>query len=318
MAQAAAKGRDKLTLRFSPRLEALGAWLEQLIAESTGKKGQGILPVDREPRRDDYAPDRAFAGFLLASDPQRAALAAELDQLAASGHPVARFELGNELQLVQEMVRFQIATAVAGAQLGINPFDQPNVEDSKRYTKAMLEGFEKTKNLPSPEAERLVFEAGGIVALVDPAGSSGLENKGSIEALLRAHVARAKPGEYLAINAFVDMSEDNDRVLQEIREALGRLGPFATTLGYGPRFLHSTGQLHKGDANRGVFVEITQDDPKDLAIPGASYGFSVLQRAQAYGDFSALVAAGRRVLRLHLKDTKSGLASISSALGRRF
>lgn len=307
-------GRDKLTLLASPALQPLGAWLEQLVAESTGKEGKGILPVDREPPRAEYGPDRCFAAFVSPRDPGRAALLSELDRLAAAGHPVARFELSDEAQLVQEMVRFQIATAVAGAELGLNPFDQPNVEDSKRYTRAMLEDFTKSKSLPTPTGEAPVFEGGGVVALVDQAGQAALAGKTSLTELLRAHVGRARAGDYVALNAFVDMSPENDRRLQAIRAELGRWGSFATTLGYGPRFLHSTGQLHKGDGNRGVFIEITQDDPKDLPIPGQSYGFSVLQRAQAYGDFSALAAGGRRVLRLHLREASAGLAALEAAL----
>lgn len=317
MAENARQGRDKLTLLSSPQLEPLGAWLEQLVAESTGKAGQGILPVHREPPRTDYGPDRSFAAFLLASDPNRGALALELDGLVASGHPVARFELEDATQIIQEMVRFQIATAVAGASLGINPFDQPNVEDSKRYTRGMLERYEGTQSLPDPEGEHQVFEGGGLVALVDAAGVEVLPKKASLAALLSAHVGRAVSGDYVALNAFVEMSPDNDQLLQKIRGAIGKLGGVATTLGYGPRFLHSTGQLHKGDGNRGVFIEITQDDAKDLPIPEVGYGFSVLQRAQAYGDFSALVAGGRRVLRIHLHDAPSGLSAIAAALGAR-
>lgn len=308
-------GRDKLTLLASPKLEPLGAWLEQLVAESTGKEGQGVLPIDREPTPAEYGEDRMFAGFVWGSDPGADALRAELARLSAAGVPVARFELAEEAQLIQEMVRFQVATAVVGASLGINPFDQPNVEDSKRYTRSMLESYSKTQTLPSPEGERPLFESAAVVALSDAAGHSALSGRGSLGELIRAHVGRAGPGDYVAINAFVDMSAENDRQLQRIRRDLGRLGAFATTLGYGPRFLHSTGQLHKGDGNRGLFIEITQDDPKDLAIPGQNYGFSVLQRAQAYGDFSALAAGGRRVLRLHLRDPQTGLASIASALG---
>lgn len=315
MAENARRGRNKLTFRFSLELEPLGAWLEQLIAESTGKQGKGILPIDREPARVEYGQDRIFAGFLCRSSPHRSKVVEVLDLQAAAGHPVARFELDSPMQLVQEMVRFQVATAVAGASLGINPFDQPNVEDSKRYTRAMLEGFRQSRSLPSPEGERLVFEGGGVVALTDGQNFSALEGKASLEALLRAHVGRAQPGDYVAINAFVDMSEDNDAKLQQFRASLGGLGSFATTLGYGPRFLHSTGQLHKGDGNQGIFIEVTQDDPKDLAIPDAPYGFSVLQRAQAYGDFSALSAAGRRVLRIHLRDPKQGLAALVAAFG---
>lgn len=307
-------GRDKLTLLTSPALEPLGAWLEQLVAESTGKEGKGILPVDREPPRAEYGGDRCFAAFVLAQDPGRAALVAQLDRLAAAGHPVARFELAEEAQILQEMVRFQIATAVAGAELGINPFDQPNVEDSKRYTRALLEDFARTQTLPAPAGEAPVFEGSGVVALSDPAGQGALAGKPSLGELLRAHVARARPGDYLGLNAFVDMSPENDRRLQAIRAALGGWGSFATTLGYGPRFLHSTGQLHKGDGNHGVFIEITQDDPKELPIPGQRYGFSVLQRAQAYGDFSALSAGGRRILRLHLRDASQGLAAIEAAV----
>jgi transaldolase/glucose-6-phosphate isomerase len=269
-------GRDKLTLFTSPEVESFGGWLEQLIAESTGKDGKGIVPVDREAPCSFYADDRVFA--YVGIGPSEA-----LAELERAGHPVIRIELDSVDGLAEEFFRWEIATAVAGSVLELNPFDQPDVEAAKVATRALMARFEKTGELPE-----------------HPAG-------GKLEELL----STLAPGDYFAINAFVAMSRENDLELQALRRRVGEDRRVATTLGYGPRYLHSTGQLHKGGANRGVFLHITSDDAKDLPIPGRRYTFGQMKAFQAAGDFEVLRARGRRGLHLHLgADVPSGLRAL--------
>ena len=290
LGEAALAGRDKLTLVPEPPLRALGAWVEQLVAESTGKEGTGILPVDLEPLGGpgDYGGDRIFAAVGLAGVAAPAP-ARRLLELAGAGHPVVGNELDDVYGLGGEFLRWEIAVAAAGYVLGIDPFDQPNVQESKDNTKRLLAGYaasgELLEDLPEGEG-RLAF----------PVGDAGLE------AALAGLFAGAEPGDYVALQAYVAPGEAVWTRLQELRLALRDGLRLATTLGYGPRYLHSTGQLHKGGPNRGLFLQLVGHDPVDASIPGQPYGFSVLKRAQARGDLGALRAHGCRVLRVCLGD----------------
>jgi transaldolase/glucose-6-phosphate isomerase len=271
-------GRDKLTLFTSPEIASFGGWLEQLLAESTGKDGKGIVPVDREGPGDSYGDDRVFA--YIGIGPTGA-----LDDLEREGHPVLRIELDSVEGLAEEFFRWEIATAVAGSLLELNPFDQPDVEAAKVATRALMARFEETGELPRP-----------------PAG-------GELKDLL----STLEPGDYFAINAFVAMNAENDSELQALRLRVRDEKQVATTLGYGPRYLHSTGQLHKGGPNRGVFLQITADDARDLPIPGQRYTFGQMKAFQAAGDFEVLRARGRRALHVHLgADVPEGLRLLAS------
>lgn len=293
----ARNGRDKLMLTMSPGIASIGAWLEQLIAESTGKDDRGILPVDGEELAtpDRYSDDRLFIYTRLASDPcavQDAAISA----LEAAGHPVVRIELADKRDIGQEMFRWQMATAVAGAILEINPFNQPDVEAAKIAAKGLMATYESEGSLP---AQSPIFEASGVKIFADPRNAAALDCQ-SLESIIKSHAARCGRGDYVAINAYVERNAANDVHLQALRHEIRDAHKVATTLGYGPRFLHSTGQLHKGGSNKGVFVQITADDANDLAIPGANYTFGVLKNAQAQGDFDVLADRDRRVIRIHL------------------
>lgn len=273
-------GRDKLTLLTSPEVESFGGWLEQLVAESTGKDGKGIVPVDREALTDAYGNDRLFA--YVGIGPSRV-----LSELERAGHPVIRIELDRVEGLAEEFFRWELATAVAGSVLELNPFDQPDVEAAKIATRTLMAQFEETGELPKR-----------------PPGGD-----------LKALVATLEPGDYFAINAFVAMNRENDLELQALRHRVRDDRKVATTLGYGPRYLHSTGQLHKGGANRGVFLHITSDDAKDLPIPGRTYTFGQMKAFQAAGDFDVLRARGRRALHVHLgSDVPSELRALRLTL----
>lgn len=316
LADLAQNGRDKLTIVASPGLSAFGGWLEQLVAESTGKQGKGIVPVDGEGlgEPDTYGADRVFAFLRLAGEGD--AQQKKLEALGAAGHPVLTFELAEREDLVQEMVRWEIATAVAGHVLGINPFDQPNVQESKDFTKSFLDSYASNGKLPAVEAERKLFEERGVTVYAGAETAAKLEGAKDLRALLAAHLGTVKPGDYVAINAYLDMNRSNEGALQAIRHQIRFEKHCATTLGFGPRFLHSTGQLHKGGPDSGVFLQITSDDAQDLPIPGQPYTFGVLKTAQANGDFVALAKRGRRLVRLHLgADVHAGLRTIAEAVG---
>ncbi len=317
----AGKGRDKITLISSPAINTLGTWLEQLLAESTGKLGRGLIPVEGEPLGppDVYGQDRLFVYVRLNSGPS-AEQDAAVDALEKSGQPVVRIALEHPMDLGQEFFRWEIAAAVAGSMLAINPFDQPDVEASKVATRRLTAEFEKTGGLPDGP---LFFEEDGLRLFADPRNADALTSKAgsrSLQALLGAHLARLRPGDYFAVNAYVEMNDENGRELHALRSAVRDAKRVATTLGYGPRFLHSTGQLHKGGPNSGVFLQITSDDAGDLPIPGQNLRFGVLKQAQALGDFQVLAECKRRALRVHLgADVSGGLARlrelIQSALG---
>src|SRR5712691_5243585 len=305
---AARHGRDKLTIITSP-----GAWLEQLLAESTGKLGRGIVPVDAEPVGAPavYGADRLFAYLRLLSD-QDGEHEAAVAALEAAGQPVVRITLSEAMQVGQEFFRWEMATAVAGAILGINPFDQPDVEAQKVKTRELTASYEKSGALP-PETP--FFAADGIALFADPANAAALKAATSLSSVLKAHLGRAAAGDYVVLLAYIDRNPGNIEVLQRIRRIIRDQLRTTTCLGFGPRFLHSTGQVYKGGPNSGVILQITCEDAEDLAVPGQAYGFGVVKAAQARGDFDVLVERGRRLLRVHLPaDLDAGLQTLGRAL----
>jgi len=310
---AANHGRDKITIVTSPGIFDLGAWLEQLIAESTGKIGKGIIPVDRErlARPASYGDDRVFAYVRLASKPNKAQDAA-VAALEKAGHPVVRITLPNTYNLGQEFFRWEIATAVAGSIIGINAFNQPDVEASKIETKKLTSQYETTGSLP---AESPFFEEKGIKLFADEKNTAALKGGAKLADVLKAHLSRIGAGDYFAVLGYITMNPANEKTLQTIRHAVRDKKKVATVLGFGPRFLHSTGQAYKGGPNSGVFLQITGDDAKDLPVPGQKYTFGIVKAAQARGDFAVLAERGRRALRVHLgKNLKTGLAMLTRAV----
>ena len=310
---AAAHGRDKLTIIASPGIFDLGAWLEQLIAESTGKNGKGIIPVDRERPATPvtYGNDRVFAYLRLASKPNKAQDAA-VAALEKAGHPVVRITLPHAYNLGQEFFRWEVATAVAGSIIGINAFNQPDVEASKIETRKLTSEYEATGKLP-PEAP--FFEDKGIKLFADEKNAGALKGGATLAGVLQTHLSRLGAGDYFAVLGYLPMNSANEKVLQEIRHAVRDNKKVATVLGFGPRFLHSTGQAYKGGPNSGVFLQITCDDAKDLPVPGQKYTFGIVKAAQARGDFAVLAERGRRALRVHLgKNVKGELAKLTKAV----
>ena len=310
---AANHGRDKITIVTSPGIFDLGAWLEQLIAESTGKIGKGIIPVDRErlAKPASYGNDRVFAYLRLASKPNKAQDAA-VAALEKAGHPVVRITLPNTYNLGQEFFRWEIATAVAGSIIGINAFNQPDVEASKIETKKLTSQYETTGSLP-PESP--FFEEKGIKLFADEKNAAALKGGAKLVDVLKTHLSRLSAGDYFAVLGYITMNPANEKTLQTIRHAVRDKKKVATVLGFGPRFLHSTGQAYKGGPNSGVFLQITCDDAKDLPVPGQKYTFGIVKAAQARGDFAVLAERGRRALRVHLgKNLQSGLATLARAV----
>jgi transaldolase/glucose-6-phosphate isomerase len=312
-------GRDKVTLMTSPGLWDFGAWLEQLLAESTGKDGKGLIPVDQEPIGAPavYGNDRLFVYTRLASgvdQAQEAAVAA----LEAAGQPVVRITVNEPYQLGEEMFRWEVATAVAGAIIGINPFNQPDVEASKIATRKLTSEYEKSGTLP-PEIPML--EAEGIKLFTDEKNAAALARSAggakTLAAYLKAHLNRLGAGDYCCISAYVEMNDTHQKPLQTIRQAVRDAKKVATCLGYGPRFLHSTGQAYKGGPNSGVFLQITCDDATDVPVPGRQYTFGVVKAAQARGDFEVLVERDRRALRVHLgSNVAASLATLQQAINQ--
>ncbi|HSM38291.1 MAG TPA: hypothetical protein VK838_03085 [Candidatus Limnocylindrales bacterium] len=305
--EAAAAGRDKLTIFTSPRLASFGDWAEQLVAESTGKAGKGIIPVVGEPLRaaDAYGDDRCFVLMTLAveRDPELDRL---VDELERRGQPVIRLQLANSIEVGGEFVRWEVATAMAGMVLEIDPFDQPNVQESKDATKALLEAFGRNGSLPTPPP---LVAAPGLTAYADP-GVIG-EEPVTVDGAVRALLDRAEVGDYLALLAYLPQDPETEAGLQRIRAELGRRLGIATTLGFGPRFLHSTGQLHKGGPDSGLDVQLTAETRSDLPIPGWKETFGTLVAAQALGDLQSLQRRDRRVLRLHFTDADSVVDHLS-------
>jgi transaldolase/glucose-6-phosphate isomerase len=312
---AANQGRDKLTIVTSPGIFDLGAWLEQLIAESTGKSGKGIIPVDREllAKPDTYGDDRVFAYLRLESEPDKEQSSA-VDALAKAGHPVVRIVLDDIYNLGQEFFRWEIATAVAGALIGINAFNQPDVEASKTETRKLTTEYESTGKLPS---ESPFFTGDGCKLYTDIKNAAALKGGGTLAGFLSKHLARIGTGDYFAVLGYITMNEAHEDALQAIRLAVRDNKKVATVLGFGPRFLHSTGQAYKGGPNSGVFLQITCDDAVDILVPGQKYTFGVVKAAQARGDFAVLAERGRRALRVHIgKDVAAGLATLTNAINQ--
>lgn len=297
-------GRDKLTLLLEPQIRTLGLWIEQLLAESTGKDGKGILPVAGEPigSLSAYDDDRVFVSISVGSTSPETK--AKLDVLAGGGHPIIYRELVDIYDLGAEFFVWEFATACAGWRLGINPFDQPNVQEAKDATKELLSAFVSHGKLA--EQTKLVADDLVVVYSQEPAGESLPSS--SVSDALRAHLATIGPGDYLAFLNYVEETPEIDNELEKLRIHLRDATKCATTIGYGPRFQHSTGQLHKGGPDTGVFFQITANDKVDFPVPGEPYTFSILKKAQALGDFRALVAHGRRAIRVDLgNDTLAGL-----------
>jgi transaldolase / glucose-6-phosphate isomerase len=318
MGTAAKLGRDKITLITSPGIADLGAWLEQLIAESTGKLGKGIIPVDREALGapevygDSRNNDRIFAYLRLetAPDPAQDAKVAAIEK---AGQPVVRIEVSDIYSLGQEFFRWEIATAVAGSILGINAFNQPDVEASKIVTKQLTSEYESKGSLPP---EKPLLEEAGFKLFTDDKNARDLSqavgSDRSLKNYLRAHLARLGAGDYFALLGYVEMNAAHEALLQDLRMTVRDRKRVATCLGFGPRFLHSTGQAYKGGPNSGVFLQITSDDAQDLPVPGQKYTFGVVKAAQARGDFQVLADRKRRALRVHLgSDVKAGLTKLT-------
>jgi transaldolase/glucose-6-phosphate isomerase len=302
-------GRDKVTILAAPAYASVGAWAEQLIAESTGKQGKGLIPVDGETAAapEHYGQDRVF---LYLGD-GKTAEPSELTALEAAGHPVVRIGMAEPYQLGQVFYLLEMAIAVAGAVLNINPFDQPDVEASKVKTRELTAAFEKAGALPG---ETPFFREDGIALYADDVNVAQLGRGNTVAHYLRAHFDRVQPGDYVALLAYVERNAEHQKLLEVSRLHLRDRKRVATCLGFGPRFLHSTGQAYKGGPNTGVFLQITADHAEELPVPGKKYSFGVVEAAQARADLSVLAERGRRVLRVHLADVEQGLHSLGRAI----
>ncbi len=309
-------GRDKLTLFSSPELGSLGPWLEQLIAESTGKHGKAIIPVEGEPLQPavSYGSDRIFVYLKLAGTPNDDV---DLGALYAAGHPVIRIELADTHDIAAEFYRWEFATAVAGSVMGINPFDQPDVESAKVAAREIMARYDEAGSLP---ATTPFFEKDGIglFSSEDYAATLlGMVDEPRLAELLSAHFANVEEDDYFAVLGFIEMNPANETRLQAIRSHVLEKRLAATCLGFGPRFLHSTGQAYKGGPNTGVFLQITADHPRDIAVPGESFTFGILNDAQAQGDLNVLLERERRALRVHIDrtlSTEKGLDKLIEAM----
>lgn len=306
-------GKNKITLITSPGISALGAWLEQLLAESTGKLGKGLIPVDQEPigQADSYGTDRVFV-YIRLEDAFDMKQDSEVTSIEKAGQVVIRLKLPNKAELGAELFQWEIATAVTGSVIGINPFNQPDVEGSKVLAAKLIAEYEKTEKINTPN---LILSGEGIQLYTDEKNSqvidAQLEGKPSIENFLRAHLSRIKQGDYVNFSAFIEMTDQHNELLQRCRILIRDEKKVATCMGFGPRFLHSTGQAYKGGPNTGVFFQITADHPNDIQIPNSQYSFGLVIDAQAEADFEELTKGGRRVLRIHLgKDVIFGLEQL--------
>jgi glucose-6-phosphate isomerase len=313
---AALAGRDKVTIVTSPDISDLGAWLEQLLAESTGKVGKGIIPVDREALASPevYGNDRLFA-YVHTEHATDVVVDAKIAALEKAGHPVVRISMADIYDLGAEFFRWEFATAVAGAIIGINAFNQPDVEASKVATRNLTTEYEKKGSLPP---EKPVLD-GDIKLFTDDKNAAELARAAggdrSLGGYLRAHLGRIGRGDYFAVLGYIQMNAEHEKALQAIRHAVRDKKHVATCLGFGPRFLHSTGQAYKGGPNSGVLLQITCDDAVDLPVPQQKYTFGVVKAAQARGDFQVLAERGRRALRVHLgRDVEAGLTKLTAAV----
>jgi len=306
---AARFGRDKPTIIASPAIADFGAWLEQLLAESTGKRARGLIPLADEPVASPghYGDDRFFAYLELEghADPgQQQAVAA----LERAGHPVARIRIKDLWHLGQEFFRWEMATAVAGAIIGINPFDQPDVEASKIKTSTLIENFESARGIPDAVP---LFRDNGVALYADPRNAAELGRQDTLSAYFKRHFERLTTGDYVALLPYISRNEPHTRALTGMRTRIRDKTGAATCVGFGPRFQHSTGQAYKGGPNSGVFLQITCDDPMDIDVPGHAYSFGFVKAAQARGDMDVLVERSRRALRVHLDDPDAGLVELA-------
>jgi len=320
LGELAKTGRDKLTFIISPEVESFGDWVEQLLAESTGKEGKGILPIVREKLAASqiYRDDRVFVWLHMKKD---ASLAASFESLIEAGHPVIEIVLDDAYDIGGQFFLWEMATAVAGQRLGINPFDQPNVELAKVKAREMMAAYQEQGQLP---AEAPLFEVDGIKVYATASGinfPSYEEDKPSLKEIINGFLGGADPGAYLTLQAYLPNIDETYQALSVLRHRLRDRTGFATTLGFGPRFLHSTGQMHKGDGGNGLFIQITSEKPEDLVIPEeagedeASISFGVLIQAQALGDRQALLEEDRKVIRFHLDgDVQGGIQRLTDAL----
>jgi transaldolase/glucose-6-phosphate isomerase len=318
MGLAGLEGRNKVTILSSRNIADFGAWAEQLIAESTGKEGKGLIPIEGEPLGNTsvYGNDRFFIDIRTV-DEDDATHDEKLRALENAGHPVVRIVMNSADQIGQEFFRLEMATAVAGAILGINPFDQPDVEAAKIKTRELTATFEKTGKLPDEEPVVSTAEAD---IYTDAANADALRKAsadGDLSSWLKAHFSRTEAGDYVALLAYIERDDAHIDSLQQARIAIRDRKKVATCAEFGPRFLHSTGQAYKGGPDSGVFLQITADDARDLKIPGQKTSFGVIKAAQARGDFDVLTRRGRRALRVHLKgDLQSGLSRLDEAISR--
>ncbi len=308
-----AAGHDKLTIFTSPEIHDLGAWMEQLVAESTGKNGVSIIPVDREPIQhlSVYGEDRVFAFLTVAGGKN---FDNDFRKLTASGNPAVSIELGSIGELGQEFFRWEFATAVAGAVMQINPFNQPDVESAKIEARKLTDEYEKTGELPD---ETPFFEGDGAALFTSDEYAQTLTSNGgeTLKGILDAHLDQVVEGDYFAVLGYIEMNAETEKLLQSIREQILDRTHAATCLGFGPRFLHSTGQAYKGGANNGVFLQITSDDAFDIQVPGQKYTFGVVKSAQSRGDFQVLLDRDRRALRVHLgADVVAGLTKLEQLI----
>ena len=306
LGELALAGRDKCTFIISPRIAAFGLWVEQLIAESTGKEGRGIVPVAAEPRgaADCYGTDRVFVQLRLGGD-ENGVDDELIRALAADGHPVIVVDLDDAYDLGRAFFTWEFAVAVAGHLLGINPFDEPNVQESKDNTNRVLKEFEATETLDAP-----LFDAAGVSVFVGGADAAPPSLEQAVAALFDSMGSAG----YLAVTAYVQPAPARQRAFDAVRAAVRDARNAATTLGYGPRFLHSTGQLHKGGPPSGVFLQVTAREQRDIRIPEQTFTFGQLNRAQSIGDFQSLVSHGRPVVRVHLGgDIDEGLGQLVEA-----
>jgi transaldolase/glucose-6-phosphate isomerase len=316
MGIAGLEGRDKVTISSSKKIADFGAWAEQLIAESTGKEGKGLIPIDGEPLGDPdvYGNDRFFID-IRTQDESDAAHEEKLAALEAAGHPVVRIVMQSIDHVGQEFFRFEMATAVAGSILGINPFNQPDVEDAKIKTRELTAAFEKTGALPP---EKPVMASAEADLYTDDHNAADLRRAGAdgnLGSWIKAHLGRSGAHDYVALLAYIARDRAHIDALQNMRLKVRDKRHVATCAEFGPRFLHSTGQAYKGGPDSGLFLQITADDAKDLPVPGQKASFGVIKAAQARGDFDVLTERGRRALRVHLKgDLGSGLKMLDEAI----
>lgn len=296
LAEFAQAGRDKLTLVCAPELASFGTWVEQLVAESIGKQGRGIAPIHGEPLRDpaSYQSDRVFLELRLSGqlDP---GIDRQVQALAAAGHPVIRVHWQDRYDLGGEVAKWSLATAIAGALLGINPFDEPNVKESKDGTKQLLEHYVREGRLPAPQPP--LFSDQDIAVYGKPA----IGAPASLDQCLHAFLRQLREGDFIALLSFLPRTPSLDAVVHALRARLAERLGHATMVGMGPRYLHSTGQLFKGGSDRGVFLLLTAEESNDLPIPGEPFTFGILKQAQALGDFQAMQQRGRHVLHLHFQ-----------------